>query len=117
MAAAVFAPAAQAAPCDGKDLEQPFLDWNDKAFYSLAPGGDFESSLDGYELSGDAGLAPAGNPFRKSSSDTALKLTEGNSVTTPPIRVTKHNPAARIFGRTTDELEARHAQGRGPLPE
>lgn len=103
VAAAAFAPAAQAAPCDGKDLEQPFLDFNDKAFYGLAPGGDFESGLDGYELTGDAALTPGGNPFRQSSSDTALKLNEGSSVTTPPICVTKHNPSARIFGKTVDE--------------
>lgn len=104
-AMAIFAPAAQAAPCDGKDLEQPFLDWNDKAFYGLAPGGDFESGLDGWEVTGDGALAPGGNPFRERSSATALKLSDGDSVTTPPICVTKHNPSARIFGKTVDEGE------------
>jgi hypothetical protein len=101
-AMAMFAPAAQAAPCDGEGLEQPFLDWNDDSFYGLAPGGDFESGLDGWQVTGDSALAPGGNPFRESSSATALQLSDGDSATTPPICVTKDSPNGRLFAQTVD---------------
>jgi hypothetical protein len=99
--AALFAPAAQAAPCDGPELEQPFLDWNDKALYGLAPGGDFESGLDGWQLNGNAATVLGGNPFRLTSAITALELPAGSSATTPPVCVTKHSPGARVFAQTT----------------
>jgi hypothetical protein len=97
----LFAPAAQAAPCEGTELEQPFLSWSDKSFYGLAPGGDFESGLDGWQLSGDAATVLGGNPLRVASAITALELPAGSSATTPPICVTKHSPSARVFAQTT----------------
>ena len=98
---ALLAPAAQAAPCDGKGVEQPFLGWNDRALYALVDGGDFETGAPGWELTGDAGLAAGGNPLRPSSSSTSLSLPSGSSATTPAICVAKFNPTARIFARTT----------------
>jgi hypothetical protein len=98
--AALAAPAAQAAPCDGVGMQQPFLDWNDRAQYVLVDGGDFEASTAGWTLEDGAATVAGGNPFRPDSSATSLSLPAGSSVTTPPICVSKGNPTARIFAQT-----------------
>lgn len=100
LGAAVLAPAAQAAPCDGLDMEQPFLAWHDSADYALVPGGDFEAGTSGWTLEGGAATAAGGNPFRPQSSATSLSLPAGSSATTPPVCVAKGNPTARIFADT-----------------
>lgn len=99
------APAASAAPCDGKDTEQPFLDWHDKAFYGLVEAGDFESSVENWTLVGAAAVTEGGNPLREQSSGHALSLPAESSATTPPVCVTKGNPVARIFGHTLEPGE------------
>ena len=100
LGAGVLAPAAQAAPCDGLDMEQPFLAWHDSADYALVPGGDFEAGTTGWTLDGGAATAAGGNPFRAQSSATSLSLPAGSSATTPPVCVAKGNPTARIFANT-----------------
>lgn len=100
LGAAVLAPAAQAAPCDGLDMEQPFLAWHDSADYALVPGGDFEVGTTGWTLDGGAATAAGGNPFRPQSSATSLSLPAGSSATTPAVCVAKGNPTARIFANT-----------------
>ena len=97
---AALAPAAQAAPCDGVGMQQPFLDWNDNADYVLVDGGDFESGAAGWTLDGGAATTPGGNPYRADSSATSLSLPAGSSTTTPSICVSKGNPTARIFAQT-----------------
>jgi hypothetical protein len=96
-AAAAFAPAAQAAPCDGIGAQQPFLDWHDSASYVLVDGGDFESDAAGWTLEGGAATAPGGNSLRPESSATALSLPAGASATSPAVCVSKGDPFARIF--------------------
>lgn len=98
--AAALAPAAQAAPCDGVGMQQPFLDWNDRAQYVLVDGGDFETAAAGWTLEGAAGTVPGGNPYRTDSSANSLALPSGSSATSPPICVSKGNPTARLFAHT-----------------
>ena len=98
--AAVLAPAAQAAPCDGVGMQQPFLDWNDQAFYVLVDGGDFETAAAGWTLEGGAMTMPGGNPYRTDSTANSLALPAGSSATSPPVCVSKGNPTARLFADT-----------------
>src|SRR5205085_1484976 len=91
---------AQAAPCDGVGAEHPFTQWHDQASYVLVAGGDFELSADGWALSDGAAITPGGNTLRPSSSANSLSLPAGAAATTPPIRVAKDDPVARIFART-----------------
>lgn len=100
---AAFAPAALAQPCEGGG-EQAFLDWGDDDFYVLAGGGDFESELDGWTLRGGAEAVSGGNVLRPQSSGHALSLPEGSSAVTAPICVTRDNPVARMFSKTTSGL-------------
>jgi hypothetical protein len=100
LGAALVAPAAQAAPCDGVGEQQPFLAWHDQASYVLVDGGDFETAAGGWTLEGGAATAAGGNPLRPDSSATALSLPAGSSATSPPICVGKGNPTARLFTRT-----------------
>src|SRR5690349_5137218 len=41
---------ASAPSCDNGDNEQPFAQWGDDNHYFLAPGGNFEGSLGGWDL-------------------------------------------------------------------
>lgn len=100
---AAFAPAALAQPCEGGG-EQAFLDWGDNDFYVLAGGGDFESGLDGWELRGGAQVVEGGNALRPQSSGHSLALPEGSSAVTAPICVTRDNPVARMFSKTTSGI-------------
>ena len=105
--AAIVAPVAQAAPCDGVGMQQPFLDWHDSASYVLVDGGDFESAAADWTLEGGAATTAGGNPFRPDSSATALSLPVGSAATSPPICVAKGNPTARLFARSLDASKAR----------
>ena len=104
--AAALAPAAQAAPCDGVGMQQPFLDWHDSASYVLVDGGDFETAATGWTLSDGAATVPGGNPYRADSSATALSLPAGSSATSPAVCVSKGNPAARVFAQAGDASKA-----------
>ena len=109
IASAFVAPVAQAAPCDGIGMQQPFLDWHDKASYVLVDGGDFESGTAGWELEGGAATAPGGNPLRPDSSATSLSMPVGSSATTPPVCVAKGDPFARLFAQAdaTGKVQSR----------
>ena len=99
LAAALFAPAAQAAPCDGVGMQQPFLAWHDSADYVLVDGGDFETDAAGWTLDGAATTVAGGNSLRPESSASSLGLPAGSAATSPPICVSKGNPTARLFAQ------------------
>lgn len=107
--AALLAPAAQAAPCDGVGGQQPFLGWHDKASYVLVDGGDFETAAAGWTLEDGAATTGGGNPYRPESTATALSLPAGSSATSPPICVSKGNPTARLFTETVSAAASRRA--------
>jgi hypothetical protein len=81
---------------------QPFLPWNDSHLYFLAPGGSMESDLTaaGWTLSGGAGLVPGSEPYDVTGNPAdsmSLGLPDRSSAQTPPICVTIHDPALRVF--------------------
>src|SRR3954466_2504293 len=43
---------ASAPNCDNGSTSQPFAQWGDDSQYFLAPGGNFESGLSGWDLNG-----------------------------------------------------------------
>lgn len=106
LGAAVIAPAAHAAPCDGVGMQQPFLPWHDQASYVLVDGGDFETAAAGWTLGGAAATTAGGNTLRPESSATSLALPEGSSATSPSVCVAKGNPTARIFSRSASAAKS-----------
>jgi hypothetical protein len=80
--------------CDDAPLSQPFAAWGDTHDYKLAPGGDFEGSLQGWSL---GGAAVTGGGAQGSA--RALELTPGDSVQTPSTCVNTSYPTFRMFAR------------------
>jgi hypothetical protein len=102
IAALVAAPAAQASTsCGYSAFEQPFLNWKDSGYYTLAPSGSFEKGASGWALTGGAAVATPGNPLRPTSSKYALSLPAGSSTTSPPTCVETGFPYSRMFAYTS----------------
>ncbi len=115
--AALIAPAAQAAPCDGVGMQQPFLAWHDSADYVLVDGGDFETAAAGWTLDGGAATVAGGNTLRAESTATALSLPSGSSATSPATCVTKGNPTARLFSQAVPSAPLAKPVVHGPKPD
>jgi hypothetical protein len=104
---ALPASAAQAAlvsvsACDNSALSQPFSPWADFSSYKLAPGGDFEGSLAGWSVQGDAQQVGASEPYGVTGSvgSSSLSLSRGAVATSPPTCVNAAYPTFRFFART-----------------
>jgi hypothetical protein len=100
----VVAPAAQAAKtaavaagCAPQAFSPVFGAWGDKALYTLAPGGDFESSA-GWTLSGGATVAPGSSPFARGA--RSLSLPAGATALSGPICVDKTYPSWRFAAQS-----------------
>ncbi|MEA2299575.1 MAG: hypothetical protein QOE44_110 [Solirubrobacteraceae bacterium] len=89
--------------CDDSLLSQPFLPWADVNSYKLAPGGDFEGTLDGWTTTGAAGLATGSEPAGVTGSvgSSSLALGAGSSAESPGTCVNAAYPSFRFFSRTT----------------
>lgn len=103
-ALAALAPVAGAASpadptvCD-QSFGQVFSPWNDRDYYALAPGGDFEAD-GGWALSGDAALVTDGVGNRSTGSDVrSLRLGQGGVAETRPVCVTQAHRTMRFFTR------------------
>jgi hypothetical protein len=92
----------QVSACDGAALSQPFAPWADTDSYKLAPGGDFESGLAGWSLSGGAAQLGGSEPFAAagSSGSYSLSLPTGASAQSPYTCVNAAYPTFRFFART-----------------
>ena len=99
LASLVLAPAALAA-CPGQVLEQPFEPWGDSAHYTLLPDGDLTAGGAGWQLDG-AEVVDDNEPWNVhgSSAPAALRLSTGDSATTPPVCVSLQHPTMRFFVR------------------
>jgi hypothetical protein len=105
------APAAQAATtaanpqnCVPKPaLKQAFLPWGDSGQYTLSPGGDLESPLAGWTLTGGARVLAGNEPFYvgRTTDRSSLSLPAGSSVVTAPICIDDTYPWFRVFARNT----------------
>jgi hypothetical protein len=81
--------------CPGQVFSQPFAALEDSRYYTLAPGGEFNSPTEGWTLSGGARLITTSRP--DGSTGGALDLKGGALATSPPICVTLAYPIARVW--------------------
>ena len=89
----------QSAPnCDNGVNSQPFQQWNDDNLYFLAPGGNFEGSLDGWDLN-RSGVVADQEPWQVhgDSGSKALRIPAGSSVVTSTMCVGLEHPTMRFF--------------------
>jgi hypothetical protein len=86
--------------CEDQVFEQPFLRWNDRRDYTLAPNGSFETGLDGWIVSEGVHVEEHANPFRPGAGSSALYMPAASAAVSPPVCVTPDYPVARLFGQT-----------------
>lgn len=98
--------AAQAAPlsdalCNNAVLTQPFTPWGDTNDYELVPGGDFESGLGGWSVSGGAKVLAGSEPYAATGTlgSSSLYLPAGATAVTPMVCVDAGYPDFRFFAR------------------
>jgi hypothetical protein len=104
--AAIAAPAGAAADagapgsCGTPPLSQPFAQWGDSREYALAPGGDFEGSLDGWTTDG-AQQVSGSETYGATGSvgNYSVSLPAGATVTSPQTCVDADYPDFRFFAR------------------
>ncbi|MEA2450836.1 MAG: hypothetical protein QOG63_2768 [Thermoleophilaceae bacterium] len=89
---------ASAPNCDNGAVSQPFAQWGDDNYYFLAPGGNFEGSLDGWNA-GRASVVGDQEPWQVNGDgdSKALKIPPGGSVVTPTMCVGIEHPTMRFF--------------------
>ena len=80
-------------------VERPFLRWLDPFAYTLAPGGDFESGSQGWQLSGGAKVVSGNEPFKVHGWTDArsLSIPAGASAVSPPFCAGLGEPTLRLF--------------------
>ncbi len=81
--------------CEGQLFSQPFLSYGDSNFYTLVPGGEFNSASEGWTLSGGASVISTTRP--DGSTGGALNLPSGSKAVSPPMCVTLAYPSARAW--------------------
>ena len=82
------------ASCAAGNFSQPLLGLKDKSYYTLAPGGAFDSdTTDGWQFSGGASIVPA--PQSDGGVGNVLDLPSGSQATSPPMCITTDYPTAR----------------------
>lgn len=82
-------------------LEHPFAPWGDHGFYVLHPGGDVETGLAGWTLSGGAEIVDGDDGLGVLPGSHVLSLPEGSTVVTAPICVDETFTHARLLARST----------------
>ena len=92
--------------CDDAQLSQPFLPWGDLAYYKLAPGGDIEGDLTGWQLRNGARKVSGSNTHNATGrrGSASLAIPAGGSVTTPASCVNFDYPTFRFFSRSSGGL-------------
>jgi hypothetical protein len=97
LAARSWVPPAEPAPatCEGQLFSQPFAAFEDLRYYTLVPGGEFNSASEGWTLSGGAQIVTATRP--EGSTGGVLYLPTGAVAISPPLCVTLAYPIARTW--------------------
>lgn len=90
-----------AAPCEGREVEQPFKRWLDPMQYVLAPNGNFERGSTEWKLTGGARVVDGNESFYVGGlrDSHSLLLPGGSSATTRPMCVQLLHPTVRYFAR------------------
>jgi hypothetical protein len=99
-----LAPKTSAVPagCADRSFARVFSPWHDKALYTLAGGGDFETQATGWTLAGPASLAVDSPPFLLGAAlgVSSLELPAGASAVSPPICVARGFRSFRFAARS-----------------
>jgi hypothetical protein len=83
------------AVCPGQTFSQPFEALGDVNYYTLVEGSEFNSSEEGWALSGGAQIVETSRP--DGSTGGALDLPTGAEAVSPPVCVTLQYPTARMW--------------------
>ncbi len=82
--------------CEGQLFSQPFAAFEEEPrYFTLAPGGEFNSPSEGWTLTGGAHLAEAMRP--EGTTGGVLDLPAGATATSPPVCVTLAYPVSRVW--------------------
>ena len=102
-AAPATAAAATPAVCVTPKFSQVFLPWRDSALYTLSPGGDFETGLSGWTLSGGARTVAGNETFYVGGARDRLSLSlrAGATAVSAPMCIDRTYPSFRFFARNT----------------
>jgi hypothetical protein len=89
--------------CTTPPVSQPFAPWGDASAYTVAPGGDFEGSLDGWALQG-ADPVSGSETYAATGSlgNYSVSVSAGGTVTSPQTCVDAAYPDFRFFARASD---------------
>ena len=95
-----------ATSCNDSPLSQPFAQFLDPASYELAPGGAFETTPAGWQLSGGARVVAGNEPWHVHAArdSSSLLLPAGASARTPSICVGLGEPTIRFFAKRNSAL-------------
>jgi hypothetical protein len=94
------------AACNNATLTQPFTPWGDTNDYELVPGGDFESGLSGWSVTGGAKVVAGSEPSAATGTlgSSSLYLPAGATAVTPMVCVDAGYPDFRFFARNDSLL-------------
>lgn len=81
-------------------LEHPFASWGDAGFYVLNAGGDMESGLEGWTLSGGAAVVAGDDGLGVRAGSKVLSLPAGASAVSAPICIDETFTHARLLARS-----------------
>jgi len=85
------------ATCEGQTFAQRFEAFKDSNYYTLVPGGEFNSAAEGWELSNGAQIVASTRP--DGTIGGVLNMPSGSVATSPPVCVTLQYPTARVWVR------------------
>jgi len=91
------------AACDAQKYSQPFTAFKDFNYYTLAPGGEFNSSSEGWTLSGGAEVIQTTRP--SGAAGGVLDLPAGSQAISPPQPITLQDRTARVWVRDASGAE------------
>ncbi|MBO9532970.1 MAG: hypothetical protein J7513_08360 [Solirubrobacteraceae bacterium] len=103
------APAAANAACPATETTKAFAKFGDTADYSLAPGGNFESSA-GWTLTGGASFQSGNETSGITTGSKSLKLPLNATATSPAFCVDETNPYFRFVSRPDNAVAGYNAQ-------
>jgi hypothetical protein len=83
------------ASCEGQTFAPVFATLSDANYYTLVPGGEFNSASEGWTLLGGARILEASRP--NGSSGGVLELPGGSVAISPATCVTLQYPTARVW--------------------
>ena len=94
---AVAAKSTAVSSCTVPALAQVFAPWGDANWYGLVPGGNFETTGNGWTSDGPAGIVRDAENSLGGRDRWAAEIGPGVTLTSPPVCVNKDYPLVRFF--------------------